>query len=342
MFNFGTLRVLDTRQHNEYLYSNMIYTKQLILAFVACILSAYACTKSEPQPTETPEVTKREQVSPERSPEKPKPDTEQDRTKDSPKDTPPTEEEKPKDPPADNLPAGPDTPKDTPSPSQRSALVEHKYTIADFVGQDCHNCYDQLVALKKDKERQGDKLALVTMHPSDRRSPDLYHPEASAYLDALIGRRSVPQLAFNTLKNNPEGVYDMLDRPDAIALQASLQRSGYEVTLRLSAQQRVGQEARLKGRSLRLLIWVLEDEVIAAQIDEDATTWIHDYKYDGVFRGSLNGLWGVDFSLGKAYELSYTLPSKLRRLDKSHLLILICDASTHEALDISSLTLAQP
>ncbi len=351
----------------------MRYTRQITATLMATLLLAYACGKDEPQRQSEPEQPKQEQP----AKEEPKPKTEEDKPKDPPAETPPAEGDKPKDPPAETPPAEGDKPKDPPAqtppaegdkpkdppaetppaegdkpnnppkedkpqqpeqPTQPSAFVEHKYIITEFVGQDCHNCYRPLNAMRMDKERNGQKLALITMHHSERRSPDVYNSEAIGYIDALIGRRAVPNLAFNTLKANPEGVDVMLSRPDAIELQGGLQLSGRKVKLDLKAIQRAGQSERLQGRQLKLLLWAVEEGVAADQIN-DSRSWVRNYVYQGLFRGSLNGLWGIDLALGDRYDLEYTLPTSLGNLEQSYIYILICDATTHETLDVSSIAL---
>ncbi|MDY3089893.1 MAG: Omp28-related outer membrane protein [Porphyromonas sp.] len=303
----------------------MSHTQIITSALITGLLILCACSKTEPQEPSKIEI-------PASDPKKPSTDTPP-AEGDKPKDTPPAEGDKPKDtPPAE------DKPKDTPpSIESKARIIEHKYLLTELVGQRCPTCHSFLVAFKSQKEREKDLVALITMHPSSRLSDDLYSSDAYSYLRAFQ-YNSVPQVVFNNLQGNRESTDDMIRRPDAIELKANLKLSGRELELELQTKLRAGQEGRVQGRQLKLLVWAIEDDVVAPQVKSNGD-WIHNYEYDGLFRGSLNGLWGDDHTLGSILRGKYTLPNKLSRADKSYLLVLVSDANSHEVLDVTSLPL---
>lgn len=355
----------------------MTYTKMIGFALIASIFVYSACQKSEPAQEPSKEPTKTEQPTPKEEPqadpkegEKPKDNPEDnkqpedDKPVDKPEDNKKPENDKPVDNPEDNKKPEDDKPVDTPednkkpeddkpeekpeepkkpeqpnNPSPTPEKVKSTVLLVDYTGQYCHNCYTASKVLQSTQRNYNGLVVGVAMHGLESYSPQLFHPTAGAYHNHFLPKRGVPNNVFNNRPKASEGLDDMINKADIINTTASCTVNGESVSIKVSTAYRQGQEKQLEGKKLNLLFWITEDNVIATQ-KNSSEVYLNDYRHDDVFRGTLgNDLWGSKYSVGSAFDKSYSLPQGLKDKANGHLIILIIDDSTKEVYDVTSLPL---
>ncbi|MDY5857731.1 MAG: hypothetical protein SPK09_00670 [Porphyromonas sp.] len=341
----------------------MRYTRQITATLMATLLLAYACGKDEPQRQSEPEQPKQEQP----AKEEPKPKTEEDKPKDPPAETPPAEGDKPKDPPAETPPAEGDKPKDPPAetppaegdkpkdppaetppaegdkpkdpPADTKHLPRRKLLLVDFTGQRCHNCLVALKGLEAEQQELGDKRVLISMHPFSYYSPELQTQRAREY--ASFGNVSgVPNLRFNNATGNlPFGRWrEILEEPDIIDQSVEHRLEGESVRLSIKAKLRPELAEQWRTRQFNILVWVVEDDVLATQVDSNNNV-VAGYRHQHLFRGILGeNLWGDNFSFDSGFSMLQRLPT-LNDKRKAKLVVLFVDRDTKEALDVSEYAL---
>lgn len=179
-----------------------------------------------------------------------------------------------------------------------SVTMERNVLLEEFTGQMCTNCPDAHRVIESLEAQYGENLIVVSIHAGyfGIPSPDgLMQEEGQKYAErwgiysypAGIVDRTGGELDYNGF---------------AGAVRAEM---GKTTTLELSLEAQVSEDKKnievfttmvsptaLKGS---LQLWVVESNITALQID--GGNIIPDYVHNNVFRGAVNGLWGVDTPL---------------------------------------------
>lgn len=293
--------------------------------------------QDQPEDNKNPEGDKpKEQPKDNKSPEEDKP-------KEQPEDNKSPEGDKPKEQPEDNKSPEGDKPKEQPEPPKEDTSPEYvksNVLLIDFTGQYCHNCYQAANALNSTVEGSQGFIIGVAMHGYEPMGGNLLHPTAKLYHKHFLPARGVPNYVFNNIPQNKLGTDEMIKKADVINAKISSRLiSNQKLEFEFSSVYRRGQEKTLAGKSLNLLFWVTEDNVIASQRNITGEM-ISNYKHNHVFRGVLGSdTWGRSYTVGSVHKGSYELPQSLGNKANAHLIALIIDSNTKEVYDVMSVPL---
>lgn len=335
----------------------MNYSRIMSFALLACSLLYSGCQRSEPTSQNNDEKKKTEEVQKteeEKPKDQPKGDNPQEQPEDNknpegnkpqeqPEDNKSPEGDKPKEQPEDNKSPEGDKPKEQPEPPKEDTSPEYvksNVLLIDFTGQYCHNCYQAANALNSTVEGSQGFIIGVAMHGYETMGGNLFHPTAELYHKHFLPARGVPNYVFNNIPQNKLGTDEMIKKADVINAKISSRLiSNQKLEFEFSSVYRRGQEKTLAGKSLNLLFWVTEDNVIASQKNITGEM-ISNYKHNHVFRGVLGSdTWGRSYTVGSAHKGSYELPQSLGNKANAHLIALIIDSNTKEVYDVMSVPL---
>ncbi|MDR1919648.1 MAG: Omp28 family outer membrane lipoprotein [Tannerellaceae bacterium] len=227
---------------------------------------------------------------------------------------------------------------------QRRILMDEviplkRVLLADFTDQDCINCPNAAIEIKKLKALYGDALTVVSIHASTRNRP-LVTEEGNTY-DAHFKTNET---------GHPAGVIDgshisiNYDQWGGLILQQFNTESW--ISLHLSTDYKAGNRevnisAQIKGKKrasqLNLLLWAVESKVVSWQKMPDNTTEAA-YEHMHVFRSALNGIWGETFSMEaeeeKEIKNTYILDEKWKA-EQVSIVGFVFDPHTDEVFDVS-------
>lgn len=335
----------------------MNYSRIMSFALLACSLLYSGCQRSEPtsqnndEKKKTEEVQKTEEEKPKDQPKGDNPQEqpednkspESDKPQDQPEDNKNPEGNKPQEQPEDNKSPEGDKPKEQPEPPKEDTSPEYvksNVLLIDFTGQYCHNCYQAANALNFTVEGSQGFIIGVAMHGYEPMGGNLLHPTAKLYHQYFLPKRGVPNNVFNNIPQNKLGTDEMIKKADVINAKISSRLiSNQKLEFEFSSVYRRGQEKTLAGKSLNLLFWVTEDNVIASQKNITGEM-ISNYKHNHVFRGVLGSdTWGRSYTVGSVHKGSYELPQSLGNKANAHLIALIIDSNTKEVYDVMSVPL---
>lgn len=185
--------------------------------------------------------------------------------------------------------------------------LARKVLLQEFTGQRCVNCPEAHAVIEKLEEQYGDDLVVVSIHAGSFgiRAPFglMNEIEGNAYAD------------YWKVEAYPSGVVDwkggVLSSAQWSAAIREDGRTPCNVELDIDAtlssdNKKINITSQLVADdavSGKLLLWVVENGIVAYQLDAD--TSIPDYVHNNVFRTSVNGQWGEDIDLvnGESFRL---------------------------------------
>ncbi|MDR2839668.1 MAG: Omp28 family outer membrane lipoprotein [Paludibacter sp.] len=222
-------------------------------------------------------------------------------------------------------------------------IPQKKVLLLDFTDQDCINCLQAAAELEKLKGYYGDDLIPVSIHASLRRFP-LRTLEGNEYEAHFLGADPV----------HPTGVIDglattfnfiqwgglILERFNkASSLDIDLYADCDNVSRTLTVRSDITGLRNID--KAKLLLWIIEDKVIDFQL---ISTGVYDYEYlhRHVFRSSVNGTWGEEFSIKneekKQLTYNYTLNESWKSENIS-IIAFVYNPDSNEVFDVAEINL---
>ncbi|MDR2621438.1 MAG: Omp28 family outer membrane lipoprotein [Dysgonamonadaceae bacterium] len=218
-------------------------------------------------------------------------------------------------------------------------IPQKNVLLLDFTDQLCINCPEAAIIIDTLTHKYGDALIAVSIHSSRTNLP-LVTTEGKEYDQHFGIDYTHPQAVIdglgNHLKDNWGGV--VLDRFNVQAkvnLELSLKYDSLTHTIAIAS---IITKATTTG-NLKYLLWVVEDGIVDWQkIGSKSTDYNDDYVHNHVFRTSVNGIWGENFSIDEKEEKNlthtYEIPDKGWQINNLSIVGFIYDASTSEVYEV--------
>ncbi len=219
--------------------------------------------------------------------------------------------------------------------------IESPVLIEEYTGQQCVNCPEAAELLHQLITQSNVPHIIVAMHSpySGSTLPTLEAKEAQDYSVHFGHKRSVPGVMINRVKFSSDLYYNV-NKATWGSLISLIAHQPVHYSLELSARaDKANQqiEVSLKSallsssetQSLGLQLWLVED---VKALQKKHTTWIKDYQHHNVFRASLNGTWGEDYSIGQAYKKAFPFPNKLKDVQNAKVVAFLFDTKTKAIL----------
>ena len=186
------------------------------------------------------------------------------------------------------------------------AAVGRCVLIEDFTGQKCLNCPRAVEVIEQLQKQYGaDTVIAVAIHAGPlsvgkkagatglrTATGDLYykHWKIDSQPSGLVNRRGKPSNDTRW----PSLVYQEIQQKAAVSIKLAVE---YDTQTRTS---HIKATVNTLGKSLsgRLQLWVLEDNIKAAQRMPDGN-YNNSYVHNHVFRAAVNGVWGDDIRIDK-------------------------------------------
>ena len=220
-------------------------------------------------------------------------------------------------------------------PALRSPLV-----AVEFTGQRCRYCPNMARALKDNQNRYGaDNFLIAALHHLTSFSliggnhVSLYNKEAEAYATSIDIHEGVPQLVYNTLGPivSDLTVDQKYQQPDLLECIGAVKMTGDRVyDIQFQTRLRSDRQEFIKGKKIDVVIWALENDIVALQDDNGRWTFP---KHQHIFRGSLNGTWGEPYEIGTTYHQSFAVPAAVSEVGNTDLLIFFMDHDSRTVYD---------
>jgi len=229
-------------------------------------------------------------------------------------------------------------------PDNPGVVVPRRILLEDCTGHTCNNCPEAARIAEEMKENLGDRLIIVAVHMVDGFAapvPPLGDGEFDTDFRTAAGSEYETTFGIGSL---PKGMVSRRPFENSISLGRNKWNSaagaldGQEAALDLwfdsISYDQGTNTATLKVKAAcvkplsgnhSLTIYLLEDSIIADQLDLDAEPdHVQDYLHRHVLRDNVNGTWGQNFVVGSAdvgdtletQVISYTLAANV--LDHTH------------------------
>lgn len=219
----------------------------------------------------------------------------------------------------------------------RSNLV-----IMDFTGQRCAACGNLLknnVPTIMNSQDVSDKVILVAIHGWSGFSKEFYNIHSGQYINSRrVG--GIPYVAFNNTPGNKGmflyGVREKVNSKRVLKteVEAKLTHEGERIDVSVIAKK-VKDGGELKAKKLNVLIWILENDLVAYQLNIG-----HNYNHQHILRGYLGGnLWGEEYKLGETYKRSGNMLNTVSNKGNCEVVAIILDAETKEFIDAEKVKL---
>ncbi len=212
-------------------------------------------------------------------------------------------------------------------PAKRSPVF-----LLEFTGQLCRYCPETSRLLKKKEEKYGrDRYLYVALHSEKKFSKlpkgnvSLYNEEADQYGKDVKKPKGLPQHQYNSLAIKvPDLLFDeMLEEPDLLEAQGEAKLvNKSKIKLNLSTRLRSDRVAFAKDKKIDILVWILENDIVAYQDDNGKYTWP---KHQRIFRSSLNGHWGQSYEIGTSYRREFDIPKNVAKAENCEIIVLFLD-----------------
>ncbi len=223
-------------------------------------------------------------------------------------------------------------------PAKRSPIF-----LLEFTGQKCLYCPSLSRLLKKKQERYGkQKYLYVALHSEERFSIlpanliSLYSEEANRYGKDVKKPKGLPYLHYNSLREKPSDLpfTEMLLEPDLLDCQANAHLlPNKKINLELKTILRRDRQEFIKGKAVDILIWIMENDIIAYQQDSESKAY-HTYpKHQHIFRSSLNTHWGEAYQIGQPYNRTFDLPTNILKAKNCEIVVIFLDHQSKMVLD---------
>ena len=225
-------------------------------------------------------------------------------------------------------------------PALRSPVVG-----VEFTGQRCRYCPNMARALKANQDHYGaDNYIITALHhlPSfsliGGRHVSLYNEEAVAYATSIDIHSGVPQLVYNTLGPTVSDLTldQKFQEPDLLECVGAVKIVDNSYDIQLQTRLRSDRQEFMKGKNIDIVIWALENDIVALQ--DDNGRWTYP-KHQHIFRGSVNTTWGEPYEIGTPYHKSFAVPAAVSVVGNTDLVVFFIDHVTRTVYDAAQLHL---
>lgn len=237
-----------------------------------------------------------------------------------------------------------------PVPPEEVPLLRN-VLLTEFTGYKCVNCPLAAEEAHKLLALYPENLVVVAMHPktnSFSRNAKLVCDEADIYYKSLGGASTTPFptgcLDFSPTfidYTNWAGAFlrEAFSYPVAkVDIQATRTDRQLQVDVKLTEATGVNNVAQ----HARLLLWVVEDDIIDKQSMPDGTI-NNEYHHSHVLRGELlsEDAWGEAFLLSQdiSFARELTMPDKVANPDNCSLVAVLIQDVTREVIDVKQIKL---
>lgn len=183
--------------------------------------------------------------------------------------------------------------------------------VMDFTGQRCTNCPIAHTAIEQLEEQYGDAFIAVSVHAgvqslpiSNTRLNGLGTPVGEVYNQQMgVSTHGYPSIVVDygsTVYQGTGAEWVSAVRHDlAIAAPLSIDCEARH-TVSATGESQIQIDCRmLADRNIdgNLQLWIVEDDIVAAQMGNDWSGYNRDYVHNNVLRAAANGDWGQPVNL---------------------------------------------
>jgi hypothetical protein len=219
-------------------------------------------------------------------------------------------------------------------------IPQKNVLLMDFTDQLCINCPEAAIIIDTLIHKYGDALIAVSIHSNPSKLP-LVTDEGKEYDRRFDIEFTHPQAVIDGLDNSFKDewggkILARFNVPAKINLELNV---NYDTLTHTIAIASLVTNAATTA-NLKYLLWVVEDGIVDWQkIGSKSTDYNDEYVHNHVFRTSVNGTWGEDFSIADEKEekkLTHTYIIQDNNWKPEHLSIVgfIYDASSFEVYEV--------
>ncbi len=227
--------------------------------------------------------------------------------------------------------------------TERSTVLIEEYT-----GQNCINCPGAAAELKKISQDYPGNVITVSMHAN--RTGQVREELASSDADTYAGEyhipASVPGILINRRKSDGEKQYiqkkalwnslirQAVNTPYRYRIELKADRTAdkkFDIRVSVSSSKE-----RNSSETLGIQLWAVED-IRAEQMLPTGKK--EDYLHHNVLRGTLNGISGVEYTLGEVYQLQTSLPPTVKDANHAKIIAFVFERRTNEVFEAAILPL---
>ena len=221
------------------------------------------------------------------------------------------------------------------APALRSPVVAIEYT-----GQRCRYCPTSMRnLLERQKEHGEENYIICAMHHLESYSllpgnnVSLFNAEALVYAESTKIHAGVPQLSYNSLGEylTDNTLDEMFLEPDLLECTGSVilnEDRTYDISIK--TRLRSDQTETIGNKRIDLMLWSLENDIVAIQ--DDNGVWTYP-AHKHIFRGSVNGTWGVPYEIGSEYKAVLPLPEAVSVPENTEVVAFFVDSDSKVILD---------
>lgn len=215
----------------------------------------------------------------------------------------------------------------------------------EFTGQRCRYCPNQARGLEEKQIKYGkDNFIITALHhlESFSKLPDgqvsLYNEEAMQYAESLEIHEGLPQLAYNSLGPGRTDltIDEMFQEDDLLECTGNVTyNNSNEYNINIKTRLRRNQKNALEGKQVDIILWTLENGIVAFQDDNGNYTYP---EHNHIFRGSINTTWGEPYEVGTEYTNILKAPASVMEIKNTEIVVFFIDHESRMILDAGCFT----
>ncbi len=215
-----------------------------------------------------------------------------------------------------------------------------------FTGQLCLYCPKSTrLTIANQKKYGKNNYIYVALHSEERfsllkgKQVSLYNKEAQEYRRNITNRTGLPDSYYNRLGKTFSPLDDlslseMYKEPDLLDCQGKAQLNAEgKVELSLKTLLRRDRQEYIKDKNVYMLLWILENDIVAYQQDAEDKRYHTWPKHQHIFRSSLNGHWGEPYKIGLDYKKVFDFPENVSKSKNCEIIVLFLNHSDKLVLD---------
>ena len=220
------------------------------------------------------------------------------------------------------------------------AALRSPVVAIEFTGQRCRYCPNLSRNLVENQIKYGKENYIITaLHhlESFSKLPDsqvsLYNEEAMKYAESIEIPEGLPQLAYNTLGRECSDLTleENFKEDDLLECTGEVTyNSNNEYSINIKTRLRRNQLNALDGKQVDIILWTLENGIVAFQDDNGEYTYP---EHNHIFRGSLNTTWGEPYEVGTEYVNTLKAPESVMEIKNTEVVVFFIDHDSRVILD---------
>ncbi len=129
----------------------------------------------------------------------------------------------------------------------------------------------------------------------------------------------------------------MYEEADLLACKSEAKVNDDKIDIHLQTKLREDRQDFIKDKEIDLIFWIKESKIQALQMEESGK--LSYPLHNNIFRGSLNGVWGEPYTIGKTYNKSFKLAKAITNVENTELVILFIEHKSQLILDAKVISL---